>query len=104
MPTRSTLADPVLERRRITSLLTTATMVLNANVAVSDVQVNWDLKVEIMSWNRFKRLKIWMLDLIPFKKEDEILTYSLFNSSPPKIYQSQKESSLPTIIFEGANC
>lgn len=37
---RSTLTDFMgAERRRIASLLTTATMVLNTNMAVSDVQV-----------------------------------------------------------------
>ena len=62
MPTRSTLADPVLERRRITSLLTTATMVLNANVAVSDVQVN-DIK-ENLGWKHpVKSTGKWMVQV-----------------------------------------
>jgi len=78
----STLADPATERRRISSLLTTATMLLNANVAVSDVQVLQKTEQSDLLWIDFTEAKLPSEGLETFNVAAQNFVSEVFSMIP----------------------
>ena len=79
----STLTDFMgAERRRIASLLTTATMVLNTNMAVSDVQVLQKTDAEDLLWIDFTEAKLQSEDMETFNVAAQNFVSEVFSMIP----------------------